>query len=81
MLRLINSFYAKCSRSTSASTRKLHSRVIFIFFCVLSDDLVFGLNILHRFSFDTVSSAFFSVDSFFVLRYGALTMVIKLSGL
>ena len=50
-------------------------------FRVFSDDLVFGLNILHRFSFDAVSSAFFSVDSFFVLRYGALTMVIKLRGL
>ncbi|XP_074618174.1 nose resistant to fluoxetine protein 6-like isoform X2 [Acropora palmata] len=33
----------------------------------LVNDPLFAFNILHRFTFDTVSSAFFSVDSFFVL--------------
>ncbi|XP_068723591.1 nose resistant to fluoxetine protein 6-like [Montipora capricornis] len=31
------------------------------------NDILLGLNIIHRFTFATISSAFFSVDSFFVL--------------
>ncbi|XP_068723266.1 nose resistant to fluoxetine protein 6-like [Montipora capricornis] len=33
----------------------------------LTYDILLGLNIIHRFTFATISSAFFSVDSFFVL--------------
>ena len=44
-----------------------------------SDDILLGLNIIHRFTFATISSAFFSVDSFFVLRYESRVNVLVAS--
>ena len=40
--------------------------MIFYFF---PDDVGLGIHIVNRFTFNTINSAFFSVDSFFVLRY------------
>ena len=47
-------------------------------FCFLSDDAFLAFNILHRFTFNTINSAFFSVDSFFVLRYDRMETAVKL---
>ena len=41
-------------------------------FIFISDDLAVGINIVHSFSFQAVNNAFFSVDSFFLLRYGKI---------
>ena len=45
---------------------------IYLFICLFADDVLLGVNIIHRFTFEAVNNAFFSVDSFFVLRYVTL---------